>query len=579
MQISTAIVILFSFYSLTYSKGLLPGLVSETKNVVQMLNEVAQIKNSYQGHTKPDLPYTNDFKNIKSFLDTLDRQVEPIGSGQFGSVYNFNGFLSESQKLPIMIVGKEILVDKDSSQKKAKEEQGNLIQEIQLNKQLMSLDENHLFFPTYFQTYDLTDYYHNVINKKQETNLVLDDKSANFLIIMEYLDLEYFELADQIFGSMVSLKFLTRLRMAENLAMGVAKIVSEFTHCDLKYENVMLKKISKEMANQQKEIGGLQKLELFPDEYYQIKIIDMGLSVRGSRQSRKCKGGSPDYAAIDYLKSNANDTVDVFALAVMMLGIELMSIDITPFNTVHGIAFSWNQKKTLTKKNKDTYVETEYPDYISTFATEEETHELFYAKVRSFYPEFDTFLSQNYRNKDLSKLDPAVFLYHNKELFYALNLACLHVLFDHVYKEMNEKHVQQLTESNTQRQGILDKMNDTEDESYKRKVDSIKYVEHMITLKNAQHKYLMQMVDLAIKVISTSANTRMKVEEYLEALNVIRDSYEKEFDEDLKFVHVYERHYKKRNQESQPFSIDSDTKMKLKHSPSFILDQDYRILI
>lgn len=121
-----------------------------------------------------------------------------------------------------------------------------------------------------------------------------DEATDLVVMIMDLLDKSLGEYLDDVDRGNVDSSLLTRLRVFTNVGKALVTIIKKYSHCDLKPDNVMLKKVSPEQSFFLKN-QGLMQLPLYPNEYYQVKLIDFGMAAEGSENSRKCLGGTSQY--------------------------------------------------------------------------------------------------------------------------------------------------------------------------------------------------------------------------------------------------------------------------------------------
>jgi hypothetical protein len=201
------------------AKNLISELQKETLDALTIFKQRQQFLDSHQSKTQQVFSNERDYLNIKAFLKSIQKKSSYIGKGQFGKVFSFQGFLSQTQSEPQQVVGKEIIFGNDYEiSKQVKEDQENFLKEILTNKKLQELDPEHLYFAQYFQTYSMTNIYHKYNSKEGiqgegKLKMALSPKKENFMMVIEYLNLEMVTLMKKIINKKADLTLNTRLRI------------------------------------------------------------------------------------------------------------------------------------------------------------------------------------------------------------------------------------------------------------------------------------------------------------------------------------------------------------------------------
>lgn len=146
--------------------------------------------------------------------------------------------------------------------------------------------------------------------------------------------------------------------MSINLLKALKLMNSKYINCDIKTENIMLRRISEKNAYM--NMGhGLKVLEAAPGEYWQVYFIDMGLAVDISEMdlsldSVNCSGGTPGFLPEEFFDETASlDMSDLYGLGTSLIDQELVSAKLDLFGGLIGTA----QKKRLKKETEFTKTE------------------------------------------------------------------------------------------------------------------------------------------------------------------------------------------------------------------------------
>jgi hypothetical protein len=104
---------------------------------------------------------------------------------------------------------------------------------------------------------------------------------------------------------------------------------------------------------------------------YQLKIIDLGLSVDSKNQ--KCEGGTPGYVPHEFFSLKSHNKFDVFSIAVVLLDMELAHLGYPNFSNISRKIFYGKSNPTYKKTllHKDLLNNKLYTELINLLQEEE----------------------------------------------------------------------------------------------------------------------------------------------------------------------------------------------------------------
>ena len=189
--------------------------------------------------------------------------------------------------------------------------------------------------------------------------LTVQKGQTPMVISSQVLDLQLYQWFEQYYSNSRSMLPLPeRIQMSINLLKALRLMNSKYINCDIKTENIMLRKISEQEAylNMQQ---GLKVLEAAAGEYWQVYFIDMGLAVDISQMdlsvdSVNCSGGTVGFLPEEFFDENASlDMIDLYGLGIALIDQELVSAKLDLFGLLVGNA----QRKRLKKEVEFTKIE------------------------------------------------------------------------------------------------------------------------------------------------------------------------------------------------------------------------------
>jgi serine/threonine protein kinase len=493
-------------------KDLLPELIDVLPNFTDAVKAQTQLKQS--GQTLPEKDITTQ-KNIEILGKTIKEGNKPFGKGSYGSVFKIDGFSYRHFNQKETLAVKEIIFGNDQNIRVCKEEQRILMTDIKTNQDIANYDPERLYFSTIYDVYDMTDYLAYVYknsDKKEGIEQYLqptDDGSVNVAgLIMEFLDVEVYDYLRKIKYGEVHSFLHTRLRFMLNVGNGLLKIVSKYTHCDLKPHNLMFKKISMEESNDLRS-KGVYPLQLYPGEYFQLKIIDFGLVAVGDEGTRKCSGGTPNFTPMEYFDDSLkDDKFDLFSLGMIMVDYELYEVGLKDFSVFNGEYHSM-VKKDIYEFTVEKIVQLrQYPFYlkISQFWRSEKYNALLLEVMDKIDDSFKQSVIESFPDTQFHEIQFHEIAFELPATFIDLMNAGLWVFWNHYYiDEYLETSFNEFESEITMCDLMIkdkEAEGDTESQDYIRSVELKEYNQSMIDLTRENAEIRVEFNNLLISIIS-----------------------------------------------------------------------------
>jgi serine/threonine protein kinase len=365
---------------------------------------------------------------------------------------------------------------------------------------------------------------------------------------------------------------------------GLLSIVEEITHCDLKFENVMFKRISKEEAVSL-ESKGLFRLEFFPDEYYQLKIIDFGLAVSGDRASRKCIGGSSEYAAFDYLISTPKDSVDVYAMAVIMMSTEMLQLGFPLYAKMNKITFFLLQNWDVDEDDLRAFFEGGFNTLFYTIWEISTDKSIFIQKLKERVPDLDEFFQVYFDNMEVKDVPYQDFIFSRWDIFHAAMISALEIFWNDHYKETClDEELEKVDSMILNQQKEIESIPKDQKEEIKKSTDMLQYFQSQRRLKEAEGVRLIEYMNYVISILGNHEAYRPSKENLRDFLKGFKETLEKENLDDLSFINVFKRNYAQKmsvngGKTYETVSIDTYEQINKQMSSSFKLDRGFRVIL
>ena len=142
------------------SKYILPSLQENSKTYEEMLvSQNTDIQNKSE-----HLSFQREIMNLENLANNIASNKKSIGEGQFGKVFDFDYNLDLNGENKIRMAAKEIQVPYNIKNIIKNGDMQNFDLEIKMNLELGSMDPNSLYYPNYYGTFDVTDYFLSLIH-------------------------------------------------------------------------------------------------------------------------------------------------------------------------------------------------------------------------------------------------------------------------------------------------------------------------------------------------------------------------------------------------------------------------------
>lgn len=494
---------------------------------VYQYEKISQI--NMQDKNKTDYPKTQNQNKFEKELATLEKLanelnngLEPIGKGQFGKVFEITGNILTKKKRKVVV--KEIQIDNDLKTEQGKIEQIAFYSEIKIARELTNLDINHLFFPVHYGTFEVTNYFPTFVNKSTSISAkqYLEPKQNKelFLVFNEYLDFDlFYYLFEEQKNSYIIYPHI-RLLIAYNLLKAMDFISPNYTHCDIKPENIMFKTINTHDYQKLYE-NNVEPVELYHEEYFQLKIIDFGLSTEGDPLTRLCKGGTKGYMPRDF-GEKPHDKNDVVAIAMTLLDMEFNDHGFLQFSAIIGqldIARKSNEEVGFSKAQIHNLKTHNFIKQVQVLVNTEEINLVFYDKIVSIFSAFENILSF----KRFAAIPINNYMFKDPNLFEIIMYAAAKVYWNNFYIDVILK--KRLADIENQKKELLPKINF---ETEKAKIDflseEMEYLNANLKLEEVNLKYRTRVINYCLHNIFSDYQHRSTVKVFM---NNIGNLYKK----------------------------------------------------
>lgn len=164
------------------------------------------------------------------------------------------------------------------------------------------------------------------LNKQSSTKnkkYVNSVRKASFLYYTEKMNTDFFKYAKNARANRIKMfPILERVKLGIHLVQGIFLINDKMEHCDIKPENIMLKKIDAETAQIYRSEGVY--VSSLGNDFYVAKFIDFGMvQFKKSGQAVSCPGGTRGYLGQEYFSGEDNNGIDKFALGMNLVDLEM----------------------------------------------------------------------------------------------------------------------------------------------------------------------------------------------------------------------------------------------------------------
>ena len=311
-------------YQFTISVLLLVS-ISSRYNIIPQLHKyapkIADVRVKAAENKSPFDFITRNVDITESLITS--RGVSPVGTGAYGKVFlgKFYTDMSEDftqQAIKVVNLTEDFEDDPIGEQKMFRAE-------VIAHQTINQIDTNGYYFTKFFFCVDITAEriaLYNASSTKNKTYVNETDK-ATFLYFTEKMDTDLYKYSKSVRDNQVKLfTTLERVKLGVHLTKGLQMISSRMEHCDIKPENIMLKKVSEQMVQAIED--NTVMLPKLGSDYYVAKYIDFGMvQFKKSNQKVKCPGGTKGYFGQEYFTTADASGIDMFALGMNLIDLEM----------------------------------------------------------------------------------------------------------------------------------------------------------------------------------------------------------------------------------------------------------------
>lgn len=573
--------LILSLSTIASSRKILPELQSLLPSFDELKQRVDQ------GDDVTNEEKDNVF-NMKAFEKVVEAGTDPFGKGSFGTVFQVTGKSYVVEDEMTTLAFKEVIFNNHHNSRE--ETQGVLIDDIKASRKLSEIDAKGLYFPHLYTVYDITNFF------KSSSNTSLPQKAQYFLnpgsskdiavLVSDFLELEAFEYFKQVIKGTVASFFHTRLKFMINIGHGLQSIYNDYYHCDIKPENLMFKRVSEGEA-EALQAEGIYRLELYPGKLYQVKIIDFGLASSEPLRSRRCHGGTPEFVPFEFFTKENHKTYDLFAIAMMMLDMELGETGSGDFSLYHGELFQavYNDKTKYETQTKNTLVQYGFTALIKKFWESEEYSPLLMEEVKKLDSKFLDFINKDCKSLKVHQLKIGKYFFANLTTPETLARASLRVFWNNYYKQkiIKDKKVLYITEATRLAVEKTAITQNKDMEKYNKNSELIKYYENMANLMDLQADVRIEFNNMLMDIAFSGATSRMSLNDFMQKSTEILERVTAEGNDMLVEIFQARRHYGmmkvKEAVISQNETIQKYVENELKKRSSFRLSEHIRLLI
>jgi serine/threonine protein kinase len=525
----------------------LTELKEELKNLLKNYSKINSEHENFKNENGDDIqnPFDLEFQNVSYIANIIRNEEEKIGSGGQGQTFTCDHLLANA-KAPIKVVAKEVLIKDTYNSSNGKQKQNLVYNEIMFNQIVDNYDGNRVYFPQFYGAYDMTGVKEEIAIQNNP-NLTMENIDLGFkdiFLLMELLDFnlgEYFErLTERSIDDLIS----NRLLIGEQIAKALLLIIKDFTHCDIKPQNIMFKKLNEQERQFYTQFDS-PEIELFPNEFYLLKLIDFGLVAHGNVLTRKCISGTAAYKPPEHNDDDvkvSSEKFDVFSLAVTMLDMENTNNSIDLFNMINGIWIrSRDSGRKLTLDYKNLIQDHDSYKFLLEILKDEILKSLLNEKIHEYFAEVDEVVQISCL-VSFEELDLKNDIFEYPFLIKFVLGAALEIHYTEVYyaKDEDYKVVNNYIED---LEGIVNLIEDKDSEEYLTEEKNLKYYKNLRTYKKKEVELYKTLIPYYMEQIMAEFEDRDDMKAFYDEVT----SFKLEFEESMKEVLTEIVEYRRQN--------------------------------
>jgi serine/threonine protein kinase len=559
---------MFKWFLFLFLTSTLPHLLFSTRKILKELESkllnLTKIQQEYMTkflesdlESQEPIEYQSEVLKALLFLFELKKGINPIGQGSYGKVFEVVEKNDPITGQKDSFVVKEIFFGNDEDSEKGFKDQSRLLKEIKNMEDVTKLDPEHVFFPEFYSFIDATQEFKSEAlkteNEEIKKHFFLNDDMDLALIFMEYLDLTLGDYYNMVLDKTVFSHFVTRLRIFVNITNGLKIILPKFSHCDLKPNNIMLKTISREQSAELVSKNH-HALSLWPKHFYQIKIIDFGMTSIEGERGRRCPGGTANYQPYEFFEGNKDaKKIDIYAVALMMLDFELADVGIPGFNSLMGLCnlALKNYLKTDGDKLFKEYLDSKFQilqrNYLYKMLldiwADVPSLKLFLKLLKKhLIPEIiDEIISKNH-HKNLEEVALETLIYFNPDVMLCTFLALLKFILENYFLNSFVNSKIKLLVQNEEKYEQIIKANPGDPEKLQKAKEFKKYFNARVAVMDGLKDTKKQLLTYLYRIILSDEN-RPDLETFSSYLDQMLSQSTSQFKDQYEFIFQMEYHY------------------------------------
>ena len=519
----------------------------------------------------------------KAMTDMANTKAKLVGQGAFGKVFTIGSYQDVLKTKKTKDAVKMISI-KEDGQGDGDGDQRRLTSEVMAQVELLQLPKGCFFIPIVNYCVDVREPFINLNSQKQiadKTNIYVKNGKTPFLLSVENLDYEL-EKYNQKFlaGELEYFAFIERVQLGINSLKGVILINKLYYHCDIKSENMMLKKLTSEEADN--VVGqGLKLIETEIEQYYLIKYIDFGLVAKANNGAGRCVGGTPGYIAWEFKDKNTkHDKFDLFSLALTLLDNEMNTMYMTNLGNIFGYTQNLKYGKgtlNISSDDEDVLNDDEMIQLLKQTIDSQTLSGKYRARVKARIPNIAQLVKQVYTDGDWENDKPSNFLYVGTDIFEVMIIEALYFLPER--SKFRFQHDKKILKVDREIESLKQKIaNEKNKESESANTDKLSlefrenYKVYLGNLKLFRIEYFRYLVNLVVPYSMRPSNEI--------ALKGIMDLLKNFKLENATFLKVLEqldlrtlvKEYSQRSEEEQQKALELIEKRKLRYATIYNLE-------
>ena len=476
-------------------------------------------------------------KNTKEFVGLLVQpQTKSVGEGAFGDVFLYQYTLSaHGREGTRNNAVKVITLPEDSRTSDGNHRQGLYLKEMTSSIVLDQMDEQNLYFPRYDGCVEVTQDFSDIGKlgtTKNKEHITVDPNTATFLYFTQKLDSDLFKFTKMFQrGLGPFLNQINRVQLAINTMKALLLMNEKYLHCDIKPENIMLKKIGINRANELFQLN-LKPLEISPNDINQSFVIDFGLV---AEKGTRCSGGTPGFLAQEYFTQGTHAQFDTYGVAMMMIDTELAAQKLENLSDIFAVSQVMKYKGISKFTNNDVNEvkdTTIMKNIIFRLDKDEFVQEIRELAIQ-LYPNIVSELKRVDSSHPWETYKPSTFLYTRPLVFEALVMAAMKGF------NYNSPFTQDIASKIAAHNGNIVKLKQSiaQQQDVQKNTQKLELLEALVRIQQATKPFRRTYYDILFQMIQTP-NIRLSMSEGLKQIESLLAQFKLNNKADLKLVDI-----------------------------------------